>query len=130
MIRCRGVLGLAMGGTMMGVSSLPNPPELVELGVSEGPLTYSASPPPYDELRKSLAAARFHMDKKHAYETTQIDDFLDDLTTRLDRASTDQVEHASLLELVRTVRFSVARRVGYSMIDVDEFLETIAARLA
>jgi len=115
---------------MMGVSSLPNPPDLVELGDSEGPLTSSTTPRPYDELRKSLATARFNMDKKYAYETSEIDDFLDEVTTRLDRASTDQVERASLLQMVRTVHFSVARRLGYSMIDVDEFLETIAARLA
>lgn len=108
---------------------MPNLPESEEPKEAEGRLTFSPSQA-YEELRNSLAAVRFHMHRKHAYEVSSVDDFLDQLADSLASADTPEFDHCAVSELVRSTHFRQAKRYGYNMVEVDEFLEKLACELA
>ena len=124
------------GGYNGGVPSLPNQIEAgepAEPSVSSAITDVAEEPsrgPQYEELRGSLTMVRFHMHRKHAYEVSAVDDFLDQLGDRLASADTPEFDRYAVLELVRSTHFRQAKRYGYNMVEVDEFLEKLACELA
>jgi len=88
-----------------------------------------ADPRRYEELSRLLATVRFHMDPHHAYDVAEVDGFLDETAQRLSSGAVE-CDQSALLARLREIHFRPARQIGYSMIDVDEFLEQLTRQLS
>lgn len=86
-----------------------------------------------------LRSKRFRMSRKSGYEVLEVDQFVDQLDTTYARMLDDLARHRGrdvirglepgmvTLAEIRDKRFRMARRAGYEVLEVDQFLDEMVA---
>jgi len=78
---------------------------------------------------ESIRKVQFHTRRHDGYDVPTVDDFLDDLVTRLSGPPLPPDERDHLLGILKQPGFPVARKYGYATNEVEAFLSQLAEQL-